>query len=369
MNGELSIPPNRDLPPNRLVQRREHLMSEIAPRRSESQSRRLRVMAFVAAALIVLAGTASAIGAVRDFILDSGFIGLQPGATPSAPETGELVLSYKGMSATATLHGRPVERKIWVYADGRIIWSGGRSAEGANEFSSGYVEQRLTPEGVELQRSELVATALFDRSLSLLDPHAPVSFWGGVTLRRDGRLVRLNWTAPDDVFPGADDGFTPATPEQLSNLRRVDALVTDPASVLPSSAWAVREVRAYVPTYYSVCMTTSPPEDASELLSLLPAPAADVLRGKSLSRSESDIVEAREAGRIVVLGRQVTYCAKLTTEEAREVADPLSGFPPDLRSRGGEAALAYQLAEAVDNLDPTTIVFAAYLPGGWTAGG
>jgi hypothetical protein len=32
-----------------------------------------------------------------------------------------------------------------------------------------------------------------------------------------------------------------------------------------------------------------------------------------------------------VLGRSVTYCAKLTTAEAREVAEPLSGFDPDPR--------------------------------------
>src|SRR5262245_34310177 len=255
MNGELSIPPNRDLPPKRLAQRREHLVSEIAPRRSESPSRRLRAMAFVAAALIVLVGTASAIGAVREFILDSGFIGLQPGATPSAPDTGELILRYKGMSATATLAGRPATRRVSVYADGRIIWSGDRSAESANTLSSGYVEQRLTPEGVELLQSELGATGLFDRSLSLLDPHAGVSFWGSVTLRRDGRLVRLNWDTAPPVGPGMAD-LTPATPEQLSNLRRVDALVIDTASVLPSSAWAVREVMAYVPTYYAVCMST-----------------------------------------------------------------------------------------------------------------
>src|SRR5262245_36176734 len=124
MNREFSIPPSRGLPPNRLAQRREHLMSEIAPRRADSPSPRVRMVALVAAALIVLVGTASAIGAAREFILDQGFLGFAPeGATPSTPESGELVLHYLGRSA---IHGkgqfaRPLVQ-VWVYADGRMIW-------------------------------------------------------------------------------------------------------------------------------------------------------------------------------------------------------------------------------------------------------
>jgi hypothetical protein len=128
--------------------------------------------------------------------------------------------------------------------------------------------------------------------------------------------------------------------------------------VLPSDAWAVREIRAYVPSHYEVCIDTSPPKDASRLLSLLPARAADVLRGKSLSRSESDVVEAREGGRIVVLGRSVSYCSKLPTEEAREVAEALSGLDrvqPSVR-------LAYRLAENPRPFGPTTISFDPYFP-------
>jgi len=340
-------------------------MAPASRRRSRGLSgRRRRFLVVLAAmALVAALGTATALG-VRALILRGGYIGLPPeGATPSGPETGELVLRYKGLSATVGGEGW-----VWVYADGRILSTGIRSSSvpgGANKLSSGVSERRLTPEGVELLRSELVATGLFDRrGLSLLfDPHAGVAYWGGVTLRRGGRLVSLDWGCSSPRCEGAT-----ATREQLLKIRRVDALVTDPASVLPSSAWVVREVRPYVPSHYNVCMTTSPPKDASELLSLLPAPAADVLRGKSLSRSEGDIVEAREAG-IVVLGRAVNYCAKLTTEEAREVAEPLSGFAPDLRFYG-EAALAYQLAEAVDNLDPTSISFDPDLPdGGFSAGG
>ena len=71
---------------------------------------------------------------------------------------------------------------------------------------------------------------------------------------------------------------------------------TDPASVLPPSAWAVREIRAYVPSHYEVCMGTSPPKDVSDLLSLLPARAADLLRDRSRTRSEDDVVSKRRSG-------------------------------------------------------------------------
>ena len=127
-------------------------------------------MALVAAALIVVIGTASAIGGVRVFFLDQGFVGLPPvGATPSTPDDGELVLRWLGRSETHA-RGRYAKPLVhtWVYADGRVIWSeeSGHSSrpvpEGANELATGYLEQRLTPEGVELLRSEVVG--LLERS-------------------------------------------------------------------------------------------------------------------------------------------------------------------------------------------------------------
>lgn len=355
--------------------------------------RRRRVVALVAAALVVAIGTASAIGSVRAFFLDRGFIGLPPvGATPSAPESGELVLHWEGRSATLKtgLSGPLVD--AWVYADGRMIWS--REVrpftrpfpEGANEFASGYLEQRLTPEGVELLRSAVAE--LLDRSRTLLktvpadDDPRPGPF-GGLALfvpRDDGsrwgsvdrgsvevpdgdRLVRLQWRGPygpelEKYFEG-----TIATPEQLSALRRVDALLTDPASALPSSAWAVREVRAYVPSHYAVCIDTSPPKDVTQLLSLLPARAADVLRDKSRTRFDGENMGTREPdGPIVVLGRWVEYCSKLTTEEVRDVAAALSGLDPD--PRRAHHKLAYRLAEGVNWWETTAIWFEPYLPHG-----
>jgi hypothetical protein len=346
--------------------------------------RRRKLVVALAVAVLVPAVAAAAYGTVRVVFLDRGFIGLPPvGATPSAPESGELVLHWDGRSAT---HAKRDRRGgylapyvgAWVYADGRVIWwRDAQVPEGANEFMSGWLEQRLTPEGVELMRSQVVA--LLDSSRALLEtvpgaandplpgpfgglalfvPRDYASSVGSVEVGDDDRFVRLQWRGGVHLGPKFEG--TIATPEQLAALRRIDALFTDSASVLPSSAWAVREVRAYVPSHYAVCIDTSPPKDASQLLSLLPARAADMLRGKSRTRLDGEVQEAREGGRVVVLGRSVTYCSKLTTEEAREVADAVSSLP----RHPWPLTLMYDVAEAVNNLNPTTISFDPYFPHG-----
>lgn len=63
-----------------------------------------------------------------------------------------------------------------------------------------------------------------------------------------------------------------------------------------------------------------------------------------------------------MLGRSVTYCFKVETEEAREVADALSGL--DREPGWRRFALAYRVAEAVNNLGPTRIWFEPYFPHG-----
>jgi hypothetical protein len=356
--------------------------------------RRRRLVALAAAALVVAVGTASAFGTVRDLFLDRGFIGLPPeGATPSAPQSGDLVVHWEGFTATLPpQRGRQDIVRAWVYADGRIIWDrrphhrGPARAipEGANEFTSGYLEQRLTPEGVELVRSAVAE--LFDRSRTLLETFPAHDPWpgsksrlalfvpegsdvfGAVEVRDGDRLIRLRLSQacpPRTLAPRCVDVFEGliATSEQLSALRRVEALLTNPASLLPSSAWAVREVRAYVPSHFAACIDTAPPKDASHLLSLLPARAEDLLRNKSRTRRGGEVQEAREGGRIVVLGQSVTYCFKLTTEEAREVADTLSGLDPEPGWRG--FGLAYHVAEGVrPTMEATTIWFEPYFPHG-----
>jgi hypothetical protein len=349
-------------------------------------SRRRKLAVVLTAAVVVTAVATAAYGTVRVLFLDKGFIGLPPvGATPSAPESGELVVQWEGLSATLP---RNLVR-AWLYADGRIIWERrpwhedltvGRPPEGANELVSGYLEQRLTPEGVELLRSDVAG--LFDRSRTLIEtvpadddpwlgghnfrlalfvPNDYASHWGVVAVRNGDWLARLRWQGIETKKYLDLEGPL-ATPEQLSALRRVDALLTDPASVLPPNAWAVREVRAYVPSHYAVCIHTAPPKDVSQLIALLPTRAAELLRDKSWTNSEGDVVEAREGGRTVVLGRSGQYCSKLATDEAREVADALSGLDrePGWRRYG----LAYRVAEAVNNLGPTWLRFEPYFPHG-----
>jgi hypothetical protein len=364
MKGNFSIPPLRDLPPGRLAQRSQHLLFEITRERESrgalarpwpsrwGRPGRRRLVALAAVVLVVVVGSASAFSGVRAFFVDKGFVGLPPeGATPSTPESGELVLRWLGRSET--LGGRPLVR-VWVYADGRIIWSRfGRIPEGANEITSGYLEQRLTPDGAELLRSEVIGLLEGSRipleTVPTDDDHGVF----GVEVRDGDRLVRLREQPEGSTTPG-----------QLAALQKIDPLLTDPASVLPSSAWAVREVRAYVPSHYAVCISTAPPKDASHLLSLLPPRAADLLRDRSRTSSEDDLLSNidQEPGHMVVIGRSVTYCSKLTTEEAREVADPLSGLAPEPNFHG--VVLAYRLAEPVNNLNPTSIWFEPYFPHG-----
>ena len=135
-----------------------------------------------------------------------GFNGLPPeGVTPSEPPQGELVLSDWGIHPWYAVN---------LYADGRMIWARGLTTNPGPTVSV-WIEQRLTPEGVELLRS--VAVPL-----------------GG----------------------------------QFEN----------PGQLLPVSAWEDPTLRPYVPSRYAACLLGGfePPSLAMELL---PAGAQDLLRG------------------------------------------------------------------------------------------
>jgi hypothetical protein len=324
-----------------------------------------------------------------------GFIGVPPvGATPSAPERGELVLHLYGRAAT---HAKPHPRegvwspifRVWVYADGRMIWDHSAQADQGRfaqwripGVNPGFLEQRLTPEGVERLRLEVVGLLAPSRSLletlpadhdpepylngrfSLFVPRDYGSNWGSVVVRDGDRLVRLQWGSVEGKGSPGHEG-TIATAEQLSGLRRVDVLLTDPASVLPSSAWADRQIRAYVPSQFAICLTTSPPTDVSSLLSLLPARAEELLRGKNWTRSESDVfTNTREDERMRVVGRWGEYCSKAPTEEARAVAEALSGLDRYNGPGAGPGRQAYLVAEGVNDWEVTSIWFEGYFPHG-----
>jgi hypothetical protein len=236
-----------------------------------------------------------------------GLVGLAPeGAKPSLPERGELVLGFT-FGHTSGDQGR---FRVFVYADGRLIWQRFGDPTGADEYSKGYttglLEQRLTPEGVELVRAEAISTGLFDRDLHMTSGQGLT--YGAVDVRKGDLLVHVAWGDVGD--PGVTREMP--TPEQASALRRLDARLADPASWLPASAWEDPKIKAYVPSGYSVCyhgaqsQGLSQEQELSLALAPLPPAAADLLRTQDRTRGQAPTF--------------VYWCSNLTNEEARALA-------------------------------------------------
>lgn len=141
---------------------------------------------------------------------EAGLVGLPPsGAVPSTPEEGRYVLAWWG----------PHNGWVYLYADGRVIWSPDGDA---------IYELRLSPAGVDLFRSEAVLP----------------------------REEFLDWV-----------------------LNRCSGVAC--VSPLPANAWEDAEIRAWVPTKYAICYLG--PRDYIEpsgVVGLLPAPAQALLGGK-----------------------------------------------------------------------------------------
>jgi hypothetical protein len=258
---------------------------------SLQSGRRRRLVVFAAVALVIVLGAASAL-AVRA-VLHRGIVGLAPvGATPSTPKRGELVLSF-GFGHTV---GDPGRFQVFLYADGRLISErlGDPSGEGD---ATGLLEQRLTPEGVELVRAEVISTGLVDHDLHLTSGEGLYS--GHIKFRTGDRLVHVTWGNAiwGDVDP--DVARQSPTPEQASALMRLDARLADPASWLPASAWEDPETRAYVPSGYSVCYEGGVAVGLDRVLALLPPAAENMLRAQEKTRMFP------------------YWCSELTNEEAR----------------------------------------------------
>jgi len=165
--------------------------------------RRRRLVVVLAVVALVVVGAATAIGAVRELILDQGFVGIPPvGATPSSPESGELVVQWLGVAAPLSPQQVGADSvSAWLYADGRIIWDRrpwhpwhgeGGIPDGANELNSGYLEQRLAPEGVELVRTAVAE--LLDQSRALVE-EIPTEErpWGGRPQCKDRTVYGWSW--------------------------------------------------------------------------------------------------------------------------------------------------------------------------------
>jgi hypothetical protein len=161
---------------------------------------------------------------------DVGFIGLAPrGATPSDPTRTELVEVF-------WRPGPPYNGAAFLYADGRLIWN--EYFPAAASGSTGWLEQSLTDEGIELLQA-----------LSLQ------------TNSEGPRLLK---------------------PEELPGL-------------LPDGAWVERAVRPYVPSGYAACLFVTEQENPfiesdmtlPEMLAALPPAAEDLLRDRPFVRSDA----------------------------------------------------------------------------------
>jgi hypothetical protein len=271
-----------------------------------------------------------------------GHLGLPPvGATPSTPEGGELVLRLEGT-------GRGPLNMLWVYGDGRMIWHRfGVFPEDASEASIGLHEQRLTPEGVEFLRSQIIATQLFESDLALArDDNAPFL---EIEVRNGDRLVRATWAwrGTWQIGPSAPS----ATTKQARTLTALKALLTDPSS-WPASAWEDRAIKAYVPSRYSVCFRGIPNAiEPDRILGLLPVAAQNLLR--SGDRTQEASVPANG------------NCSRVTTDDARALAQILTdaGIGPDMLSMG-QVWLRYRLEDLDAGGNVVWISFGPVLPHG-----
>jgi hypothetical protein len=307
-------------------------------RAGASQGRRRRLLVVLAAVALVALATASAF-AVRAFFIDKGIVGLPPvGATPSTPESGALEMHYR-------LHGVPGGGKNWVYADGRLIklggWANGRTRRG-------FIEQRLTREGVKLLRSEIVSAGGFGHDQPPPGSDSLPDRWPPIQVRRGDRLVPLRWA---------------------SDLERLEARLTDPESWLPAGAWKQRKFRAYVPSRFEVCAAAVVVPDIDKprqgrlvqmgparIVALLPAAAQDVLRGRDWRT---------RALRLTPSARRGIYggCFAVTTNEARSLAKALDGAGPATARKGGAINLNYKF-DAPSPSRQVWISFDPFLPHG-----
>ena len=314
---------------------------DVMSRSRAGHGHRRRRLIVLAAVALVAVGAASAF-AVRAFVPDKGIVGLpQVGATPSTPERGVLEMYY-------WLHGFLGGPKNWVYADGRLIRLGASRANGRPR--RGFIEQRLTRQGVKLLRSEIVSAGGFGHAQPPPGSDSLPGGWPPIQVRKGDRLVPLTWA---------------------SDLNRLKARLADPESWLPASAWKQRKFRAYVPSRFEVRAGAVVVSDLDKprqgrivqmgparFVALLPAAAQNVLRGR-----DWNMVRGRDLGG--TFARRGVYGGyfAVTTNEARSLAKALDGAGPATARKGGAISLHYTF-DAPGPSRQVWISFDPFLPHG-----
>jgi len=259
---------------------------------------------WVPAALLVAATVVTGVAPANPAKLDSPathFAGFPPeGVKASTPTTGTLLIRLfrAGRGRPGPVRGlRLSANTTWnVYSDGRIIWqkwtaSGDATVvpEGARRLDTGYVEQLLTPHGVQLLLSKILATGLFEQDLMLdVGKHQATANHG---VRRGDRMVTVNALPSRDIDPLLREQFTKATPAQTRALGWIEKLLANPARSLPTSVWADRQIRAFVPARYVAGFDRSLPD-----ISKLSSPAGKALsQHKPLMRNGCQVMTTGKA--------------------------------------------------------------------------
>ena len=279
-----------------------------------------------------------------------GLQGLPPeGPVPSTPERGELVVDiYSHASA-----GR--DMWIFVYADGRVIWSDD-TGSGVAGSSSGFLERRLTPDGVELVRDEVLASGLFDPAEpppgaelgSRFPPYGHISFHNG------DEVVHVPYR-PDEDWTG--------------EFRRLHERLRDLLSWLPPDAWEDDDIEFFVPSSYAVCVSSEElagPTEPTPLLSLLPPAARAVLVdaphwiGAPLSASRGTQPGDRVSIETLAPDSSIDHCFGLATDATRALAVALevAGAGPGVGGSGYHVELPESTPSKVD------IAFIPFMPHG-----
>ena len=288
------------------------LRLDVGPAWGATRDRRWWLVAAVAAVLLLIAGVAvqtardDDVGTVvvpagpRQTVTTGTTVTTAPrtadailpptGAAPSSPETGELVASL------AQYH-----QGAWnLYADGRLV-----SID--DQRCCEWLEQRLTPDGVELVRSAFLTSGLFDPDQPSADPPPDDNPFAACPCVRDGD--KLLSTVPAGGAGPRQPG--PAEAALIEYLR-------DLPSSVPASEWVDQTGRPFVAAKQGICFFHSAPTGIPEPLTDLPAVVA------SLPPTAAELLAGRDRTSHLVTALQIpSACVNATNAEARTVAEAL----------------------------------------------